>query len=438
MGRHSPANRGPEVVFQPKVYQSWQQGINTLVEAIRPTLGPLARKTVVMDQIRPGTLELLDDGGSIARRITQLSDRDADMGAMFLRQMLWKVHEEVGDGTATAAVVFQRIYNEGVRMVAGGYNPALLRRYLHDGLEVIVEQIEEQSRAVDGQKMLSDIAASLTIEPALALALGDIFNKISYYGRLEIRQTQGREIRHEFVNGGYWDRQLFSSEQGLETSALSMEVKNAAFVISDLDLDQPQQLYAALQLAVHESIPGLIIFANHVSEQVVNFLSALRMAGKYSTCVVKTPGNDPFEQAAFIHDVAALTGGIPLIREAGSRLEAVKPENFGRADLGWTNREFIGIVGGKARPEDLEKHLLMLALAYEDAEKLSERRRIRSRIGNLLIQSATLWVGGATEAEIKYHVAEAERAAEVVRAAMREGVVAGGGAALLSCRSGLL
>lgn len=423
----------PGVVLQPDVLTAWQRGVNTLLEVIRPTIGPYGRKSVIDHQAEGRPLELLDDGGLIARRLIQLTDRDADMGAMFLRQMLWKLHEEVGDGTATAAILFQRVFDGGVRLVAAGYNPVLLRRYLGEGLSVILEQLEIQIQPVAGEAQLMHIARSLVADTELAHMLGEIFARISHYGRLEIRPGNRREMHWELVQGGYWDRKLFTAESGMEPAWLKLETANSGFLISDLDLEEPKQLVPALNMALTRHLPGLIILANHATEPVIHFVTNLRRSGKYEVCVVKTPGENALEQANYLSDIAALTGAKPVIGVAGDRLEAIREEHFGQADRGWVDRDYFGIVGGHGAPEKLEQHLLHLDALFESTEKPIERRQIQARIGSLLSHSAALWTGGIIESEVKWRQMTAERAGNALRMALRQGIVAGGGAALLAC-----
>lgn len=168
-------SRIPGVVFQPKAYQGLQRGINQMVAAIRPTLGPLPRLVAIGGNGIGHMPELLDNGAMIARRIVELSDRDADMGAMFTRHVLWQVHEKVGDGTATTALLFQALYNEGVRYSVAGGNPMQMRRYLEEGLQLILEQLDHLAVAVEGKEKLAQVAETICYDPPLAKLLGEIF-----------------------------------------------------------------------------------------------------------------------------------------------------------------------------------------------------------------------------------------------------------------------
>ena len=177
-----------------------RHGINTIVNAVRPTLGPQPRLTAVQKAFG-GMPELLDNGGIIARRIIQIQGLDADMGAMLTRQMLWQLHENVGDGTTTAAVMFQKIYNEGLHMLVNGGNKMLLRRYLEEGLHLALKHLEAQTQPLEGQEQLTQMAQTICYDPALANLLGEIFDIIGEYGQFEVRSSRGRELEREYVEG---------------------------------------------------------------------------------------------------------------------------------------------------------------------------------------------------------------------------------------------
>jgi len=184
----------PYVVFQPAAAQGLQRGINQMVNAIRPTLGPRSRFVAIGRMDRNRSPELVDNGGVIVRRTLALPDRDADMGAMFVRQMVWRQHERHGDGTATLAVLFQSIFNQGVTYLASGGNAMLLRNYLEKGLRVILAELAAMATSIEGEQALARLAESICYDPALARLLGEIFDIIGEYGRLEVRDGSGREL----------------------------------------------------------------------------------------------------------------------------------------------------------------------------------------------------------------------------------------------------
>ena len=411
-----------------------QRGINQIVDAIRPTLGPRPR-IVAIDRLLDDKMpELLDNGGLIARRIIQLADRDEDVGAMFIREVLWRLGEQAGDGTATAAVLFQSVYNQGIHYLASGGNAMRLQSYLGRGTRLILDQLTEMSAPLAGQAQLAQVARSICYDPGMAKLLGEIFDVIGEHGRLEIRPGHGRDHEREYVEGMYWERGLLSREMITDHERVRTELEDAAILISDLDIEAPQRLFPVLELALRANIRSLLIVAGTVSDATIGFLLANKKPDKFQAVAVKTPGWGAEQQAAALEDLAILTGGRPFVEVAGDTFNQIKLEDFGQARRVWADHRNFGIIGGKGDPRALRQHIATLRAAFDQTENLNTRTELQKRIGKLLGGSATLWVGGATELELEERQELAKRTAAVVREAMLQGVVAGGGVALLECR----
>ena len=423
------------VVFQPATRRGIQRGLDQLVNAVRPTLGPRPR-LVAIDNIdyHSNTPQLFDDGGTIARYLIQLQGREADMGAMLVRDLLWRLQQQVGDGTATAAVIVQKVYSEGVRYLAAGGNAMQLKRHLERGMRLILEQLSGQTIQLSGKEKLARLAESLCYDPPLAHYLGEIFDIIGEWGRLEIRKGQSREVVREYVEGMYWDQGLLSREMFTDHSKPRVEFEDAAILISDLEIEEPIQLFPALEMAIRTEIPALLIIAEKLSAKAINFLLRNKDPEKFQVIAVRTPGWDKAEKAAALQDLAILTGGRPFVKAAGDTFDRIRPEDLGHARRAWADYKHFGIVGGKGDPRLLRQHIAELRRGYENTEKVQDREAMQARVGKLLGGTATLWVGGVTEMEIEARVELAKRTAATMRAAMREGVLPGGGVALLACR----
>lgn len=432
-------SRTQRAVFQPTTYQRMQQGIEQIVNAVRPTLGPLPR-VVALEHTHGNSRppELLDDGGVIARRILQLPNRDEDMGAMFVRHLLWRLHEEVGDGTATAAVLFQSVYDQGVRYIVAGGNAMRLRQYLENGMRVILDELSGMAIPLAGKRPLAHMAESICYDPPLAKMMGEIFDIIGEYGRLEIRPGRSREIEREYVEGMYWDSGLTSRQMITDHTRLRTEMENAAILISNLKIDDHRKLLPLLDRAVRAQVRSLLIIANELSESATAALLVVsRKSDKFQVISVKAPGATLNDQIGAMEDLAVLTGGHPFSSAAGHTLDAVKPEHLGRARRVWADRDHFGIVGGQGDPRALRRHIAELRAAFKRADDADVRKKLRERIGKLMGGSATLWVGGATELEIEARKALAQRTSDALRGAIMAGVVPGGGVSLLACRPAL-
>ncbi|MBN1287599.1 MAG: hypothetical protein JXB47_19515 [Anaerolineae bacterium] len=407
-----------------------------MIDAIRPTLGPRPRNVAVNDALK-SKIEILDDGGSIARRIISLPDRDADVGAMYLRHMLWRLHEDVGDGTATAAVIFQTIFNEGLRYITAGGNAQRIRHYLEQGMRLILDTLSTMTAPVEGKAELAKIAQTICYDPPMAAMLGEIFDIIGEYGRLELRAGRSRALEREYVEGMYWDGGLVSREMIADAKEQRTVFENAAVLISDLDIEEPQHMVPALFVALKTGARAILIIGQRFSDKAKGFMIANNDSEKMRIMAVKTPqyGQDQIDA---LQDLAALTGGRPFVRATGNTsLDDLKPQDLGRVRRAWADTRYFGVVGGKGDPRALRQHIADLRAAHRNASDPAVRQKLRQRLGKLMGGSATLWVGGVTERDIDLRKTFAARTAEALRGALTDGVIIGGGAALLSCRPAL-
>ncbi len=424
----------PRVVFQPDVYLGMQRGINQLVNAIRPTLGPYPRLVAMESILHPEKMpDLLDSGGLIARRIIQLSNRDEDAGAMLLRHMLWQLHEKAGDGTATAAVIFQSIYNQSVRVIAAGGDAMQLRAHLERGSQLIIDQLEGMKVFIRGREKLARLSETLCYDPELAGMLGEIFAVIGEFGQLDIRAGQGRDLEREYYQGMYWEGGLLSRWMATDLRRGSACTQDAAILISDLEIDDPEDLIPLLELAVRSGIRSLLIIANKMAERALSLLLSQQARVKLQILAVKTPGRTADDQWAALQDLSILTGARPLLKAAGDTIRSIKPELFGRTSQVYADLDQFGIIAPHCDQAQLQQHLGYLKDAFSRAENAQVRRRLLERIGKLQGGSAVLRIGAATLPAIEARKASAERASEAIRSAMRSGVVPGGGAAYLDC-----
>jgi len=379
--------------------------------------------------------ELLDDGGVIARRILELPDRDEDMGAMFVRHLLWHLHEKVGDGTATAAVLFQSIYNQGVRYLAAGGNAMQLRHHLEAGLRAIRDELTGMAVHLDGKERLTQIAESICYDPPLAKMLGEIFDIIGEHGQLEIRSGRSRELEREYVEGMYWNGGVLSRRMITDHATLRVNVENAAILITDLEIDEPRQLIPVIEVAMQAEIRALLILATKLSDSAIGLLlTASKDPARFQAVAVKAPGLAIGDRAAAMEDLAMLTGGRPFVDAAGSTLTGVKLGDLGRARRAWADRTYFGIVAGRGEPRALRQHIANLRAAFSKSNDPEARKKLRERIGKLMGGSATLWVGGSTELEMTARKELAQRTSSALRGAITEGVLPGGGVSLRACR----
>lgn len=435
----------PGVVFQPAAAEGMQAGFDKLVDLVRPTLGPLPHN-VAIEKIasRDHLPEILDSAGTIARRVVEITPRNEDVGLMYLRHVLWKLYESEGDGTATTAVMFQTIYNLGLRYVAAGGNAMILRRHLESGMMLLLDAIDRQTVRLSGKKQLAGLARTICYDDELSKMLGEIFDIIGEYGRLEVRHSHTRDVTREYVEGMYWESGMRSREMGTSEFGMRADLENAAVLISDLDIESPEQLIPLLNLAVKNELKQVLLVSNTLSEKAMSILLAKPNQARVHVVAVKTPGMSIEVQRDALEDLALLTGGRALLKITGDLLENVRLDDLGRARKIWADKEFFGIIGGRGNPRALREHIATLRQTYRSVtapltpgqhdSSAPDRSRLLTRLGKLMGGSATLMVGDFTTTATDARVELAKRTAEAMRGAMREGVVPGGGVAFLDCR----
>ena len=429
----------PGIVFQPTAQDNIRRGIHTLVAAIRPTLGPTARTVAVTPLTENKTLpEVLDDGGTIARRVIELESRDNDMGAMLARALICRQSDRMGDGTATAAVLLGAIVDGGARYLAAGGDAMRLRHYLEEALAVALRALDAQTTPVNGKAALTRVAESICADEELAALLGEIFDIIGAYGQLDIRKDQGRRLRRDYVEGMTWDGGLFSRDMIQNSADLQTVYDEPAFVLADFKVDDPRHIMPMLELAVDHNIKRLILVAADLGPSAI---AGLMMAnGKlkdFQVMAVRGPGMNADDRQAAMEDIAIASGAKPLIQVAGDTLRDVTAAHIGRARRGWASTATFGIIGGKGEPRQLRRHISRLQGQLESSDDAELRERLTGRIGRLMGGSATLWIGGASGIEIDARKDLASKTAAAMRAAAREGVVPGAGMALMRCRDAL-
>jgi chaperonin GroEL len=421
----------PGVVFQPDAQQAMQRGIHKLATLISPTLGPLPRTVAYQ---KHSAIELLDKGAIIARRMTDLPNRQEDVGAMYLRHMIWQLYEDVGDGTATATVLFKTLYDEGLRYLAAGASSGKLRSHLEQALKEILEHLTLQTRHVISEAQLKGIAKSVCTDDKLAEVLGATINILGEFGKLELRKG-GSDHQWTFVEGHYWAGGVLSKRflEGVANSRLELE--DVGILVTDFDLVEPRDLPPILKTAIAAGFSKLVIVAKTISEPVVTFFKSPQLISQIEVIAVKQNGFTQAQNSANQTDLNTLVGGYPVVSLGQKQLPRVKPDDFGKARLLWADQHHVGIIGGAGDTLKRRKHVEALTNAFRKSEDAEIRKVLRQRLGTLLGGAITLWVGGTSQRDIERNRESAEHADVTVRSALEQGVLAGGGTAFLHCRT---
>ena len=440
MKRKAPDPIAPHfgVTKQPKTYRGLLRGVDKLVKTIQPTLGPLPRLVAVTSSMSNDKApELIDDGGLIARRIIQLPDRDEDIGAMYLRHLLWRMREDCGDGTTTTAVLFNEVFKQGVRYIVNGGHAMPLRGYLEKGARLVYDELVNMSRPVESKEMLMHIAESICYDGDMARMLGEIFETIGEYGHFELRSGNSRGLDYEYTEGSYWEGMLHSKAMINQPGENRAYLENAAVLATDLVVDDLTQLVHMITEAKKAGKTALMLICSTISDACVGFLTMESTRAILPVFAVNAPYARQDFQMAALTDICVLTGAALITRQAGETLDSVSARNFGQARSVWAKDQYFGIVGGQGDPRQIRRHFNKLKNLHASLDSGETRNTVRQRIGKVMGGSAILWVGGVTESEIKVRKDLAERTAEAIRGAMLKGILPGAGLAYLACKPAL-
>ena len=422
------------VLSQPHTREALRAGIDALAGAVIPTLGPLTGPVALDDKNRGGSPELLDDGGTIARRILQLDDPDADVGAMLLREILWRQREVYGDGAATAAVLFQTVFAEGHRFINAGGNAMLLRQALETGMKLLLDSLRQQIQPVESQAEMERVAHSICGEDDIAARLADIFEVLGPHGAIEVREG-GRDLGHEFFLGSYWEGKVPSNIVFEGVIGDRLELKNAAWLISDFELDDLQALVKLVTDVVQAGYSSLVIAAKSFSEQIIAAQGANSRMEDFQLVYLEPTGLVD-EQEAALADLALITGGQVLRTIAGHTLPGVTSDHLGKSELAWVDRNRFGIIAGGGDKAAVEREVAALETRYARSDDERQQALLRTRIGRLRGGSAVVYAAGSSESEMRYQKDVITKTIAAMRSAVLRGTLPGGGTALLRCLGG--
>ena len=413
------------------------RGVDRMARLLRPTLGPLPRTVAIarLTSTRHGP-EVLDSGAIIARRTLQLADPFENMGGMLIRHIAWQVFERVGDGTATAAVLAQRLMHAGVRYIAAGGDPVSVARGMRRGSEVATAELRGLARTIDGPLEIARAVAGALGPGRLELAetLGEVLDSVGPDGAILVEDAHGTRTAHEYIDGVRWNEGFVSSFLLRPDEATTARVTNPRVLVTDYSLDRAEHLLPALEACVQAGDRNLLVIAPEVRDAAVGLLAANRERGVLEGVVAVKAPSFGVQRTRILEDIAVITGGRCVCQERQDRLVDVTAGDLGRARQAWATRFAFGILGGQGSKASIRQRIsdarAELSSADNDAHTL---RLIRERIGKLAGTAAIVRVGAPTRAEQQELKLRVEAAIRSARSALAEGVVPGGGAALLGC-----
>jgi chaperonin GroEL len=402
------------------------RGINQLADAVKITLGPKGRNVVIDKKF--GSPTITKDGVTVAKEI-ELKDALENMGAQMVREVASKTSDVAGDGTTTATVLAQAIFREGVKTVAAGANPMALKRGIDKAVERATEEIKRLSKPVKGDAIAQVGTVSANGDSTIGNIIAEAMNKVGKDGVITVEESKTMDTSLEVVEGMQFDRGYLSPYFVTDPERMEAVLENPLILINEKKVSSMKDLLPLLEQVAKMGKPMLII-AEDVEGEALATLVVNKLRGTLNIAAVKAPGFGD-RRKAMLEDIAILTGGRVISEDLGIKLENVKLEDLGRAKKVTIDKDNTTIVEGSGKQSDIEGRVKTMRAQIEDTTSDYDREKLQERLAKLVGGVAVIKVGAATETEMKEKKARVEDAMHATRAAVEEGIVPGGGVALV-------
>ncbi len=423
-----------QIAFDQEAREAMRRGVSKLAKAVKVTLGPKGRNVIIQKSF--GSPTVTKDGVTVAREI-DLEDKYENMGARMVREVASKTSDVAGDGTTTATVLAEAIYNEGLRAVVSGVNPMLMKRGMEKAVEDISGKLKSMAIPVKNEKDLQNIA---TIAANNDLSIGTIIaqamSKVGKDGVITVEEGKSTETNHEFVEGMQFDRGYVSPYFVTNLETMECELEDAYVLVYEKKLTSLRDLAPILEKAIIQQGKPLLIICEDVEGEALAALvvNKVRNPGAFRCCAVKAPGYGD-RRKAMLEDIAILTGARPIFEDLGIKLENVQLTDLGRTKKVKIDKDNTTIIEGSGKREAIQARTALIQRELEKSTSDYDKEKLSERIAKLSGGVAKINVGGATESEVKEKKARVEDAMHATRAANLEGVLPGGGVALLRASS---
>jgi chaperonin GroEL len=422
-----------QLQFDESARHTLLRGIEKLAKAVKATLGPSGRN-VILDR-KFGSPTITKDGVTVAKEI-ELEDPYENMGAQLVREVASKTSDVAGDGTTTATILAESIYREGLRNVTAGANPTSLQRGIMKGVDAIVEELKKLSKKVSDRTEIAQVATvSANWDKTIGEIIADAMDKVGKDGTITVEEAKSIETTLEVVEGMQFDKGYLSPYFVTNAEAMEAVLENAYILIYEKKISSLKDLLPLLEKVAKAGRP-LLIISEDVEGEALATLVVNKLRGTLQVCAVKAPGFGD-RRKAMLEDIAVLTGGRLISEDLGIKLENIKLEDLGRAKRVTIDKENTTIVEGEGKKADIQGRVAQIRRQIEETTSDYDREKLQERLAKLAGGVAVINVGAATETEMKEKKARVEDALHATRAAVEEGIVAGGGVALLRAQKAL-
>jgi chaperonin GroEL len=420
-----------ELLFDADARAKLKKGIDALAEAVKVTLGPKGRN-VVIDK-KYGSPTITKDGVTVAKEV-ELADPVENMGAQMVKEVATKTSELAGDGTTTATVLAQAIFREGLKNVTAGANPMELKRGIDKAVDAVVEELKKLSTKTAGRKEIAQVGAiSANSDKEIGDLIADAMEKVGKDGVITVEEAKGRETTLETVDGMQFDRGYLSPYFITDPEKMEAELETPYVLIHDKKISAMKDLLPVLEKAAQSGKP-LLIVSEDVEGEALATIVVNKLRGTLKVCAVKAPGFGD-RRKEMLTDIATLTGGKVVSDELGFKLENTALADLGQAKRIVIDKDTTTIIDGKGKPDDIKGRIAEIKVAIDKSTSDYDKEKLQERLAKLSGGVAVVHVGAATETEMKEKKARLEDALHATRAAVEEGIIPGGGVALIRAQA---
>jgi chaperonin GroL len=419
--------------FDEKARQSLKKGMDTVANAVRVTIGPKGRN-VVLDK-KFGAPTITNDGVSIAREI-ELPDAFENMGAQLLKEAATKTNDVAGDGTTTATVLAHAVVNEGLRNLAAGANPMILRRGLEKGLAAVIADIKSQAKPVETREAIAQVASISAGDAEIGSLIAEVMEKVGKDGVITVEEGRGITTEKEYTEGMQFDRGYLSAYMTTNQEHTIAEFSNPYILITDKKISAIADILPLLEAVLQSGRKDLVIIAEDIDGEALATLVVNKMRGAFNVLGIKAPGFGD-RRDAMLEDIAILTGATVISEKKGLKLESTTLQDLGSARTITSSKDNTTIVEGAGAPADIKARVAQIRAIIADTTSDYDREKLQERLAKLAGGVGVIRVGAATEVEMKEKKHRVEDALSATRAAIEEGIVPGGGSALISAIAAL-
>ncbi len=417
-----------QIIFADEARQRLKKGIDILAKAVATTLGPKGRN-VALDR-KFGAPSITHDGVSVAKEI-ELQDPFENMGAQLLKEAATKTNDIAGDGTTTSTVLAHAIVTEGMKALAAGANAMLLKRGIEKAAKKAAEHIKSEAIEIKTKEQMAHVAAISAQDTYIGELIAEVFEKVGNDGVITVEESKGLEFETEYVEGMQFDRGYISPYFITDPENMEAVVENPYILVYDKKISAAQDLVPLLEKLLQIGKRELVIIAEDVEGEALATLVLNKLRGILNVLAVKAPGFGE-RRKAMLQDIAILTGAQLISEETGRKLEGVTIDDLGQAEKVVSTKEDTTIIGGKGDPDMIKARIEQIKAEIERATSDYDREKLQERLAKLAGGVAIIRVGAATETELKEKKHRVEDAVSATRAAVEEGIVPGGGVALLN------